>query len=80
MQKVEIRVRGHLDQDWSRSLGGLSITHTPEGLTLLTGSVRDQAALQGLLERIAGLGLELVSVNVNRNVLRQGGTRDVKRA
>jgi hypothetical protein len=33
------------------------------GTTVLTGFVRDQAALQGLLQRIAGLGLALISAN-----------------
>jgi hypothetical protein len=33
------------------------------GTTILTGPVRDQAALQGLLQRVAALGLELVSAN-----------------
>jgi hypothetical protein len=33
------------------------------GMTVLTGPVRDQAQLHGLIERIAELGIELVSVN-----------------
>jgi hypothetical protein len=32
------------------------------GRTTLTGEVVDQSRLQGILERISGLGLELVSV------------------
>lgn len=62
MQKVEIRIKGQIDQDWSGWLSGLTITHTREGETLLTGSVRDQAALYGLLDRLAGLGLQLISI------------------
>jgi hypothetical protein len=33
------------------------------GTTVLTGPVRDQAHLHGLIERIQELGIELVSVN-----------------
>jgi len=33
------------------------------GTTILTGPVRDQAELQGLLQRVAGLGLTLISAN-----------------
>ncbi len=62
MQKVEIRVKGQINQDWSDWCGGLTITHTGRGETVLTGPVRDQAALRGLLERLADLGLELISV------------------
>lgn len=33
-----------------------------EGTTILTGMVRDQARLFGMLDRIQDLGLELVSI------------------
>ena len=33
------------------------------GTTVITGAVRDQAHLHGLIERVDELGLELVSVN-----------------
>ena len=62
MQKVEIRIKGQIDRDWSDWIGGLAINHTPQGETVLTGSVRDQAALYGLLSRLADLGLQLNSV------------------
>jgi len=62
MQQIEIRVRGQIDQDWSDWCGGLTITHTERGETVLAGSVRDQAALRGLLDRLSDLGLELISV------------------
>ena len=63
MQKVEIRVKGQLDQNWSDWFNGLSITHTKSGDTVLCGSVRDQAALRGLIFNLADLGLPLVSVD-----------------
>lgn len=59
---VEIRVKGHIDTDWSELLGGLRIDHTGEGETRLTGCIRDQAKLRGLLNKVADLGLDLVSV------------------
>jgi hypothetical protein len=62
MQQIEIRVRGQIDQDWSDWLDGLTITHTERGETVLAGPVRDQAALRGLLDRLADLGLQLISV------------------
>jgi hypothetical protein len=62
MQEVEIRVRGQMDKSWADWFGGLTITHAENGETALTGPVRDQAALHGLLSRLAGLGLPLVSV------------------
>jgi hypothetical protein len=62
MLQVEIRVKEHLDYDWSEWLEGFSIVHTEGGETILIGTVRDQAALRGLLDRLADLGLQLSSV------------------
>ncbi|MCC6188981.1 MAG: hypothetical protein IT318_08095 [Anaerolineales bacterium] len=57
-----LRVRGHLDPDWSEWFNGMTIKHEANGETTLTGVVPDQAALHGLLARVHGLGLELVAV------------------
>lgn len=61
MSQVEIRVKGHVDRDWSDWFGGFEITHTAGGSTL-SGPIADQAELRGILSRLADLGLELVSV------------------
>jgi hypothetical protein len=62
MKRVEISLRGHIDQTWSDSLGGLNVDHSPTGITILSGLVRDQSALYGLLNSLASLGLDLVTV------------------
>lgn len=63
MQQVEIRVKGHIDRDWASRLFSLQITHNADGNTVLSGPLRDQAELQGILSRLASLGIELISVN-----------------
>ena len=63
MQRVEIRIAGHLDQEWSEWLNGFTITHSDQNETILTGSVPDQAALYGLIAKLRDLGVKLISVN-----------------
>ena len=62
MHDIEIRVKGRIDAHWSDWFEGLTITHTDQDETVLTGSVVDQAALYGLLARLRDLGLPLLSV------------------
>lgn len=61
MLQVQIRIKGHIDRDWSDSLASLDITHSADGASVLVGVVRDQAALYGLLSNLSSLGLGLVS-------------------
>ncbi len=59
----QIRLRGHLSQQWTDWFEGLTITREENGDTLLTGSVIDQAALHGILKKVRDLGMPLLSVN-----------------
>ena len=58
----EIRIRGLLDPGWSDWFAGLQVTYLEGNETLLAGSLPDQAALHGLLERIRDLNMTLISV------------------
>lgn len=73
MQEVEIRLKGQLDPAWSSWLGTLTVTHLPTGESVLSGPVRDQSALYGLIERLSSLGLELLQVNVMPQTKTEGG-------
>ena len=54
-------VRGELDERYGYLFEGMQMERT-EGTTILSGTVRDQSHLHGLIERIEELGLELLSV------------------
>ena len=58
----EIRVQGMLDESWSEWLGSLEIRPLDSGETVLAGTVRDQSALHGLLNKIRDLGMPLLCV------------------
>ncbi len=59
----EIRLKGHLDEQWAAWFGGLVMALSDDGETVLTGPVADQAALHGLLKKVRDLGMPLLSVN-----------------
>lgn len=59
----EIRLKGHMDREWTDWFEGLAITLEEDGNSLLSGPVIDQAALHGLLKKVRDLGLPLLSVN-----------------
>jgi len=59
----QIRLRGHLSDQWTNWFEGLTITLDEDGDTLLTGPLVDQAALFGLLKKVRDLGMPLVSIN-----------------
>jgi hypothetical protein len=59
----QVRIKGHLDDQWSDWFENATITLEENGDMLLTIPVVDQAALHGLLKKIRDLGMPLLSVN-----------------
>jgi hypothetical protein len=64
--RYEIKVQGKLDAQWADWFNGMAVTSEESSenaaLTTLTGTVRDQSALRGILTRMWDLGLTLYSV------------------
>ena len=60
--RYEIRVLGQLDPCWSEEFAGFTMSQTESGETIISGLVLDQAALNGLINRVLGMNLILVSV------------------
>ena len=57
----QIIVRGELSRRYRTVFEGMTLV-AGNGQTAITGPVRDQTHLHGLLDRVGNLGLELVSV------------------
>jgi len=57
-----IRIEGTISDRWSDWFEGLAIRNVPGGETELSGSLSDQAALFGVLNKIHALNLRLISV------------------
>lgn len=60
MALYEVRVRGEVPDEEAAALGLVVVRRASE--TVLRGAVVDQAELHGLIERVFGLGLDLVEV------------------
>jgi hypothetical protein len=65
-REYRIVVQGSLDDSWSDRLGGMHITRNiragQEPVTTLTGPLRDQAELSGVLNTLYDLHLTLLSL------------------
>jgi hypothetical protein len=59
-------VDGELGDDIGRAFEGMSLSRE-KGRTVLVGTMRDQAQLQGVLQRLSALGLTLLSVSALDN-------------
>jgi hypothetical protein len=60
--RYEILVGAVLDSRWSAWFEGLQVTGADPGQSMIAGTVRDQAALHGLLTKIRDLNLPLIAV------------------
>ena len=58
----EVRISGLVREDVLEDCGDVSVT-TADASTVLSGSVSDQAALLGLLQRLRALGLDVIEVH-----------------
>ena len=59
----EIRIKGHLDESWSDWLESLKMELLDNGEMILSGHIRDQAALMGILNKLYSLNLIILSVS-----------------
>lgn len=63
--RYSIRIKGHLDPSWQNWFGGLEMVQEEDGTTLFSGPFQDQAALYGLLAKMRGLSLTLLSLSTS---------------
>ena len=59
----EIHVKGYLDNSWSEWLDGLDVKLSENGETVIYGSILDQSALMGVLNKLARMSLSIISLN-----------------
>jgi hypothetical protein len=62
----EIRVKGKIEPRWSEWFDRMDVAFDTD-VTVISGFVADQPALQGLMERISMLGMTIISIKFNTN-------------
>ena len=66
--KTKIEVEGHLDKKWKDWFDGMEIKYEGDH-TILSGSIKDEASIHGILNLIRDLNLKLISVNLTEEDL-----------
>ncbi len=60
--KTKITIQGHLDKKWKNSFEGMEISYEGDN-TILTGNLKDEAHMHGVINIIRDLNLKLISIN-----------------
>ena len=60
--KTKITIQGHLDKKWKNSFEGLEISYEGDN-TILTGNLKDESQMFGILNLVRDFNLKLISVN-----------------
>jgi len=60
--KTKITIQGHLDKKWMQSFEGMNISYEGDN-TILTGYLKDESHMHGILNIIRDLNIKLISVN-----------------
>ena len=64
MEYYMITVKGHIGDSWKTEwFPQCEITRLPNGDSIVSGNIKDQAQLHGILNNIRDLGVTLKSVN-----------------
>lgn len=63
--RCRIRIKGYLDPSWQEWFEGLEIAHEVEGTSMLSGFLRDQAALHGVLAKMRSLGVAVLALETS---------------
>jgi hypothetical protein len=75
--QCRITIRGRVAPHWSPWLGELQVSYGTDGeggtVTDLMGTLPDQSALQGVLNRIWNLSLTVLSVRTSADSREEGG-------
>lgn len=59
---TKIKVLGHIDKNWKDWFDGMEIHHE-DNYTILSGELKDDSFMYGIINQIRDLNLKLISIN-----------------
>ena len=60
--RTKIKVQGHLDKKWNDYFEGMEISYEGDN-TMITGNLKDESQMFGILNLVRDFNLKLISVN-----------------
>jgi hypothetical protein len=60
--KTIIIIQDHLDEKWNDRFEGMEINYEGDN-TIITGNLKDEAHMHGILNQIRDLNLKIISIN-----------------
>jgi hypothetical protein len=60
--KTKIKIQGHLNGKWKECFEGMTISYEGNN-TILTGNIKDEAHMHGILNIIRDYNLIIISIN-----------------
>ena len=63
-KQMEILIKGHIPEKWSDWFEDLEVRRDG-GNSILSGEVKDHAAVHGIIERFRDLNMDLISINLS---------------
>lgn len=64
--KTILVIQDHLDEKWKDWFEGMEITYKGDN-TVITGNLKDEAHMHGILNKIRDLNLKIISINPAEN-------------
>jgi hypothetical protein len=61
--KTIIIIRDHLDEKWKDWFDGMEINYEGDN-TIITGNLKDEAHMHGILNQIRNLNMKIISLNL----------------
>ena len=64
--KTIIKIQGHLDKKWTNRFEVMKISYEGDN-TILSGNLKDEAHMHGVLNIIRDLNIKLIAINQMKN-------------